>query len=287
MKANALLILIAWLAISTVPSCKNNGPDENKTPVVQVYDNYLYLSEIIEAMPKVSDGAELDSAALAKNYIDNWIIEQLMLRKAESSINAEELNIDKRIEEYRRSLLIYAYEQSYLQSRVDTNVSMQEIRNYYNNYPDGFVSEEAMVQVSIIEIKAGAPDTDKAYAWANSGTREDQTRLTDYINHFATDYIEKQWLSWPELLDKSPVPKETNSESFVKNNKTVQYTGQQAHYIIIIHDYIMAGEKKPIETVSQKIRWILINKRKLKMIEKLKQDLLQEARDKKYIKELI
>jgi hypothetical protein len=43
----------------------------------------------------------------------------------------------------------------------------------------------------------------------------------------------------------------------------------------------------PIETVKGKIKWILVNKRKLKMIEKLKQDLLQEARDKKYIKELI
>ena len=47
----------------------------------------------------------------------------LLLNKAELNLTDEEKNVEQQIENYRSSLLIYAYEQSYIRQHLDTVVT--------------------------------------------------------------------------------------------------------------------------------------------------------------------
>ena len=70
-------------------------------------DAYLYESEVKSL--QMANLSSVDSTAIIQQYIQNWAQEELLLQKAVLNINQNELEIDKRLEAYRRSLLIHAY----------------------------------------------------------------------------------------------------------------------------------------------------------------------------------
>ena len=83
-------------------------------------DSYLYESEVKSLYN--SELTAADSLAFIQQYINNWAKQELLLQKAELNINQEQLEIEKRLEAYRNSLLIHAYEQKLIQQSIDTIV---------------------------------------------------------------------------------------------------------------------------------------------------------------------
>ena len=53
----------------------------------------------------------------SRDFIEKWVRNQLLLNKAEINLTDEEKNVELQIENYRSSLLIYAYQQSYLRQK--------------------------------------------------------------------------------------------------------------------------------------------------------------------------
>ena len=91
------------------PGCKDGLFNDNaKDPVVaRVGEQYLFKSQLEEL---VHDGTSpTDSAAIVDGYVQNWIVENLMIREADKNVAAD-INLNKLVEEYRASLLVYNYE---------------------------------------------------------------------------------------------------------------------------------------------------------------------------------
>ena len=101
MKYTTLLILLSLL------SCQRQKQVEQ--PIAQVFESKLYRSEIKEFVP--NNISQEDSAIMAQNYIRNWITQKLLLHKAIENLSGEESKIQKQVEDYRASLLIYNYKQ--------------------------------------------------------------------------------------------------------------------------------------------------------------------------------
>ena len=103
-----------------------------------MFDKYLNASDIEKIVPATVKGK--DSVELVKNYIDNWVRQNLVLHKAEQNLNAEALNasIEKQLEDYKTSLITFAYEKELIRQKLDTGVSEIEIEDYYNKNPQNF-----------------------------------------------------------------------------------------------------------------------------------------------------
>ena len=95
--------------------------------LVSLYDKELYLSEISNSFPE-----EADSVTFVQSYVDSWIKKQLLVAQAEMNLTDALKNVEDRIDDYRSSLLIYAYQQELISQNFDTVVSKIEIQNYYN-----------------------------------------------------------------------------------------------------------------------------------------------------------
>ena len=80
-----------------------------------------------------------DSAYFVEKFINNWIRKELLLSHAEMNINMDLFEFEKQIEDYRESLLIYAYQQEILNQNFDTMISSLEIQDYYNQFKDKFI----------------------------------------------------------------------------------------------------------------------------------------------------
>ena len=95
-----------------------------------------------------------DSASVVKDFIEKWIRNQLLLNKAEINLTEGEKDVQAQIENYRSSLLIYAYQQSYLRQELDTLVGDQEIENYYKENQSNFVLGEPLMKGLFIKLPA-------------------------------------------------------------------------------------------------------------------------------------
>ena len=124
--------LIIFLFILITFSC-NKGIDEiEDKPLAKVYNEFLYESDIVSLFN--SNITKEDSIVIARNFINDWIKKQLMVQKAELNLNEESKDIEKQIEDYRSSLLIFRYKQELIQQKLDTVITEEELENYYNEY---------------------------------------------------------------------------------------------------------------------------------------------------------
>ena len=105
MKFFLLIILIHLLY-----SCKFFRRDdvEKKDAIAKAFDYYLYLDDLVGVVP--SGASREDSITIVKNYIDNWVRHKAVLHKAESNLDDDKKNVSRQLEEYRNSLITYAYE---------------------------------------------------------------------------------------------------------------------------------------------------------------------------------
>jgi hypothetical protein len=66
-------------------------------------------------------------------------------------------------------------------------------------------------------------------------------------------------------------------EGFLKKKNTIEFEKDNNLYLISITDYQLAGSKSPISFETEKIRAMIINKRKLTLLENMRQDIYTKA----------
>ena len=135
------ILLIAVLLF--LASCSDYKRKSDEQPVARVFDRYLYTDAIKDIMP--ANISSSDSVIIARDFIEKWIKKQLLLNKAELNLTEEEKNVDKQIDNYKTSLLIYKYEQSLIKQKLDTFVSFNEIKEYYNENSSNFLLNDNLV----------------------------------------------------------------------------------------------------------------------------------------------
>ena len=119
-----------------------NGNRTDQEPIARCYDSYLYESDILNIIP--NGISYQDSITLVKGYIDDWILQRLILHKAELNITDISLNlrIEKQLQDYRNSLINYAYMKELIRQKLDTVVTNKEIEDCSDNNMRNFGKED-------------------------------------------------------------------------------------------------------------------------------------------------
>ena len=110
---------LLFMLVLIICSCEPQRTQE--PPVAQVFESTLSRSEIIDFIPNGTSSE--DSLLMAQNYIRNWVTQKLLLHKAIENLSNEEMNIQKQVEDYRTSLLIYQYKQKLIAQRLMDEIS--------------------------------------------------------------------------------------------------------------------------------------------------------------------
>lgn len=269
-----LIIGIGSLMLAT--GCQNSSTSKPKTPVAKVYDKYLYAEDISHMIPK--ELSQADSLAIITDFIDKWVLKQLLLHQAETNLSEEDKDVEQQIDDYRTSLLIFKYEQGIIQQQIDTAVSQQEMMDYYDQYSSNFILNQNLVKSLLIVLPNDAPNMWKVRNWYRSDKDEDFTLLEGYCyeNGKSFDYNDEQWVVFDDLISKIP-NFDSDAERFLKYRKYQEFKDDENIYILRIYDYRLAGTVAPMEYVEEKIKSILINKRKVQIINSLESDIYNNA----------
>ncbi len=269
------LLLIILLIIPALISC-SSFPGNNKEPLAKVYNNYLYREDLVGIFP--ANISVTDSIKMAKNYIDKWIRDQLLLRLAERNLPTEEQDLEKKIADFRASLLIHKYQQYLLNERLDSIVSAREIEAYYLDHANNFILERPVIRGFFIKVSLDAPDRNNLLAWFRSGN--DYRHLEEYsTRHSITHaWFSDNYLYLDDVLRE--LPPGSYNRANAGNMDHIAATDSEFYYLIGIQEYIPARSPMPLSVASHKIRSIILNKRKFQFLNELENNVLNEGLDK-------
>ncbi len=239
-------------------------------------DAYLYESDVNALLYK--DLSSADSLAFIQQYIYNWAQEELLLKKAELNIDFSEFDIEQRLEDYRRSLLIHAYEQKLIKQNNDTLIESTSIQNYYQQHADDYILAEDIVKLMMVKVSEIAPELDSIKHWVFTKDSLNLEAIEAYAHQYAKRfyYNPNEWLNWREFV--AFLPETSSNSSFFKQSNTLHLKDSLDVYFVRLFDRRIQGEIAPVEYVQEEIKSILLNQKKLKTVDVIQSKLLEDAK---------
>ncbi len=267
------LILIL---ITPFVSCDTEKVVQEKVKVARVGSVHLYQEELIKDIQ--SGLSNEDSLLFIDQLVSNWIEEQIVLQKAEEVLPQEAKDVKDRLENYRKSLIIYAYEQKFIKERLDTAVSSIEVEEYYAAHKDDFMLKDYIVKALYLKISKGTPDVEKPQLHFKLEQETDVNEMRYYADLYAVQfhYDPEQWLFFEDVLKVIPLDG-INTESFLRKKKKTMFEDENFIYFINITDFTLKDAISPLSFEKEKIKTILLNLRTIDLRNKLREDLYNDA----------
>lgn len=267
--------IMTILALLIVFGCSNTKNSNDKV-LAEVGSKKLYLSDVSAVLPNDLDLA--DSSLMADDYIKKWVKQELMLLKAEENLSSQQKNLEKEIEEYRNSLIIYKYKNNLMAQRMDTTVSETEINDYYENNTDNFKLNTNIVKAIFIKIPDDLSKSGQLKEMCNDTTNTGINELREYCVQYAKlfDIFTDHWVDFRLVTQNLPEQVE-NSGQFLRQNSVIEMNDSDYYYLVSIVDYKLKNDQAPREYVRDNIKNLILNRRKIDFLKELESTIYSEG----------
>jgi hypothetical protein len=262
--------------------CSCGGKDLKEGAIARVYDSYLYQSELKGVVPY--GASKKDSASLVEEFINTWTKKQLVLKKAESNLTDEQKDVEKQLQDYRASLIIFSYERELVRQKLDTVVSDLEIEKYYTSNPANFELKNNIIRLRYVKIPIKTPNKDKVKTWFKGSSSADRNKLEQYCKLYAVNYLldDTNWLLYEDVLKEIPL-NNYPVEQLKNGNKSFELDDNEYHYIINVTGFMVKESSAPLSFEKESIRNRILNKRKIQLVQKMQIDAYNDALNNKDI----
>lgn len=283
MKQLGVLVLLAFISTWMITSCSNNKDAESReVALLKIGNNTLYKEELDQSIP--ADISQEDSIIAAEYYIKTWINDHLLYDVASKNItNMGE--VDRLVENYRRSLIIYQYQEQLMNERFSQNINEDSLRVYYDRNKDKFKLDKILIKGLLLKIPIEAPDISKVRAWYRNPTVENLDRIEKYCVKTSStfDNFLDRWIDFNTFIDNLP-GQFRNEREFIQSNKFLEKSDDAFHYFFYCSDYLLPGDNVPFERAKPTIQELILNQQKLNFIKQTQDDLYQRAMNRGEIK---
>ena len=265
---------IFFLLVLLSVSCKSESNEKN---LARFKDVYLNESDIINEIPITLN--QKDSAIFADNYIHKWLVNQMIMDKSEEMIPMEVLNVEKKINKYKMSLISYEFEQFYINKRLDTLISDSQISKYYENHLDDFVLNDYAVKCMYLQVPKKSKfikEIKRNYHLKNEDMIDKIMEIGKY-EEVSLYYNPEEWVFFDDLLKQIPILEKYSKVEFIKKKKKVILEFNNYIYFINVFDYIIKNGTSPLSFEENKIKSIILNQRARSLRKKLRQDLYNDG----------
>jgi len=250
---------------------------ENRDAVARVNNTFLYKDEL-SGIAALGSSKE-DSAARVEAYVDSWIRKELLIQEAARKININEAEVERKILDYRYSIIAYEYQSYYIKQNLDTVFDDSEIKEYYKNNIDNFILKQNIVRATFIKVPKHAPNTNKLKDWIFSQDEDDKKSLKSFCLSFSVAYhiSDSTWMIFDDLVRNSPLMEIPNKMQWLKANPYNETEDDNHLYFLKVDEYRISDNVSPLEFVTDEIKNIILNKRKVELAKKLEDEVYENA----------
>ena len=267
-----LFFLLIILFVSSCELLDGNTTDD-KIALARVDNNYLYIEDII--FPSLQN----DSSLIIETQTDQWIRNQLLLKLAyENVINVN--NVENQVLQYKNNLILFEYEKITYQNNIEFLVSDEELNKYYENNIKDFVLPFDLVKALYAKIPVDAPDIGGFRKIIKEHPDSDINAIRSYCFQFAEkSFLEDTiWVKLDDIILNNPLLLINDKSQFLKRNMYVENVDENHYFFLKIVDKRLIGETSPLSFESNVINAIILNKRKQKLFDKLRDSIFVNSK---------
>jgi len=272
------LLILSLLAVSCGSGTIRQGGDV----VVSIDGKTLTRSELEEGMAKFINSE--DSALIAEKIVRQWVKDNLLYDIASKNISDKAL-IDQLVENYRKSLTIYQYQEQLVNEKLSNDISDDEMRKYFEENSDKFKLDQALVKGLFLKVPSDAPQLNEVREWYKSSSPAVMEKLEKYTvgNAVKYDSFFDNWVMFSELMDNLPTHYD-DPDAVLRSNKNIELQDSSYRYFLSIKEYLLQGDLAPFEYAKSVVKEVLINQRKMSFLRQVEDDLYKKAIDKGQVK---
>lgn len=250
--------------------------------VARLGKNKLYLSQLEAYIP--SGISPEDSTNLAMQYINTWATELLYMDVAGQQLTKDEMDVSEELEDYRRSLLKYKYEQRFINERLDTLVSNSQVKEYYDSHKELLMLDVPIVKARFLDIMQESPNLEIIKSKMSSNSYQDLSDADSLAYSSALKYEDAsdKWIDAVTFARYFGIDYASLLSRWDRTSGFVEVSDTRGDVRIgYICDYQGAGTLAPLEYCRDRIKDIILSSRKQDLLSTLDKELVQNALDKR------
>lgn len=269
-----LLVCLVFFGYSCSEDIQTNN---GNFLLARVYNKSLYIKDLEGMFPPGTSA--YDSSLITNAYTQRWIRDAVLLYEAENNL-PKDLNIDRLVRDYRSSLVRNNYEQVLLEQLMETEISKEELANFYDKNKIQYQLDNPIVKANVVVVPKIISVRDSLkYLWKNA-TDVNLTRLKNICEEYELSHIldGSKWNEWENLAIY--LPRNIDFEAFSRKGKDFSIQDGEFEVWVKILDSRKPQEIPPIEYVEEQLKRMLLLSRKTKLLEEKKEDMFDIAKRK-------
>lgn len=274
-----IIIAILGIVLSALTSCRAiSSLLHDQGVVAQAEGVKLYRAELDALIPKGLSPE--DSTELARKYITTWASDLIYQKVAQQQLSKSERDVTKELEDYRKSLLKYRYEQLYVNERLDTAVADELVEEYYAAHPEKFMLQRPLLRARYLNIAKDSPAIKSLKKMMKSSDPNVLVEADSVAYSVALKFTtwNNEWIDAAALAGEFGTDYNTMLQSI--NNGWIESADTTGYLkLAYIPEILHKGELAPIEYSAPDIKDIILSARKQALIATLERDLLNDARE--------
>ena len=259
-----LIIAFFWCVLCFACTHSKNG----EKPIARVFDKYLYPADLEGLIPIGT--SKSDSILIVKNFINDWMQRQVLVASADENVDVDKKELEKKINDYKESILIFEYENELVRQKLDTVVSEKQIDDFYNQHKDDYLLHNDIIRANFVKIPNSNIDLMNIKRMMN-----DPSISTFQLNNACKrmeqfSFDDNKWTSaeiFPTILQNS----------FPKTKGYIEQHDSLFTYLIQLKEFLAKENTAPKNYVKDQIVKTILNQRKVMMIKKTRSDLINET----------
>jgi hypothetical protein len=257
-------------------SCDNYLNNDSDFLLAKVDDELLKFSEVQGNLDFGS--SKEDSILILNNYINNWVSDKLLIKKALLNIPDNNINqIESLVNNYKNELIISSYLDAVIDNSMNLEVFDTELDSIYNYNKHTFVLSEELYQYRYLYISDINPDFSLFKSKLKRFNEVDRVYLDSLSFQLINfSFNDSTWRNKNEILSEIPKLKKIN-KNLLKKPNFIQLKDSLGLYLVKINKVLKIGDYAPIEYVSETLKRMVINKRKLEFIDQIRKEITNEA----------
>ena len=252
--------------------------------VASYKDRQLTHNMLAHYLPK--EAAAKDSARFADAFVKQWLKEQAVMDEALGYDAALAEEVEYKVQDYKAKLIMHSYQNRIIEESLDKNVSKKEIIAFYEANKQNFISTEKLY--NYFYIVTSNSDNGKVGDWMRSGNPADIVKMQEWAGENALESkVDSSYVSESkiELVSKGYYGnlQKTAPGKLIRWNGVIR--GEKRYYIFKMIDIVEPGAPLSMALCRDKIIDLILNERKVSLIEKNEERILKNARSNNYIHE--
>ncbi len=274
-----LFILVLGLGSCDFFKFKSEEDTEENPIVASVANQQLRMEEVSKL--NTTGLNSTDSIGIVNRYIQSWVKKHLMINEASRMRAFDEEEINRKLLDYKYALMVYEYEKSYLEQNLQKSIPNEEIEAYYDAFQENFSLREIIVRINFLRMDKSSSQIAALERLLKLPEGENRSELEDIALTQASNYYleDSTWVRFDDIIVNTPLVNHPNKVTLLRNQKLIAVEDDSYKYYFRILEYKLQDQIPPLQFVSDEISKILLNKKRVELIEKHQKEIYNRAQE--------